>query len=69
MIVAWTATDTWLVIEACTVLGLLTCGAFFLRARRRGLSAERAATYRRSLTGLAMWALLNAARLELHKFK
>jgi hypothetical protein len=46
-----------------------TLVAFFVRARRRGAGPDRTATYRRSLWGLAAFALLTAARLELHKYK
>ena len=69
MVIAWTARDTWLVIEAATVVGLLTVGAFWMRARRRGISKARNTQYHLSFWGLAAWVSLNAARLALHKYR
>jgi uncharacterized membrane protein SirB2 len=69
LVVAWTARDTWLVIEVFILSMFFTLGAFFVRARRRGAGPDRTATYRRSLWGLAAFALLTVARLELHKYK
>ena len=41
VVIAWTARNAWLAIEAGTIAGLLTIGAFWARARRRGISKAR----------------------------
>jgi hypothetical protein len=69
VMIAWAARDTWLVIEAATVAGLLTTAAFWARARRRGINKARNNQYRRSFWGLAAWVTLNAARLASHRYR
>lgn len=69
MIVAWTTRDTWLVIEGFVVACWAAIAVFWVRARRRGITRERSAVYRRSFFGLSAMALLTAARITLHKYR
>jgi hypothetical protein len=60
---------TWLIIEGFGLSCWATIAAFWFRARRRGITRERSAVYRRSFWGLSGLVLLTAARITLHKYR